>query len=56
MLRYAALFLVVAIIAATFAFGGVVSMITGVATGVFFLFLLLFMGSLILGLSTPLEK
>lgn len=56
MLRYSALFLVVAIIAATFAFGGVASMFAGVATGVFFLFLVLFIGSLILGLNTSGKK
>jgi uncharacterized membrane protein YtjA (UPF0391 family) len=51
MLRYAAIFLVMAIIAAAFAFGGVVSLVAAVAKGMFFLFLVLFLGTLVIGLT-----
>jgi uncharacterized membrane protein YtjA (UPF0391 family) len=51
MLRYAAIFLVVAIIAAAYAFGGVTSMPATISKGLFLLFLILFMGSLVIGLT-----
>jgi uncharacterized membrane protein YtjA (UPF0391 family) len=56
MLRYAAIFLVITIVAATYAFGGVASMAAAIAKGLFVLFLMLFMGTLILGLSVPRKK
>jgi uncharacterized membrane protein YtjA (UPF0391 family) len=51
MLSYAAIFLVMAIITAAFAFGGVVSLVAAVAKGMFFLFLVLFLGTLVIGLT-----
>jgi uncharacterized membrane protein YtjA (UPF0391 family) len=52
MLHYALVFLVVAIVAALFGFGGIVSVATGIAKILFFVFLIGFVISLILGLST----
>lgn len=49
MLRWAAIFLVVAIVAAVFGFGDLSAGAAGIAQVLFFLFLLLFVGSLILG-------
>jgi len=49
MLRYSVIFLVIAIIAAAFGFGGVMSMASSIARVLFFFFLVLFVGSLALG-------
>lgn len=49
MLRWAAIFLVIAIIAAVFGFGDLSAGAAGIAKILFFLFLLLFVGSLVLG-------
>ncbi|MGD8374904.1 MAG: DUF1328 domain-containing protein [Acidobacteriota bacterium] len=50
MLRWAVLFLLIAIIAAVFGFGGIATASVGIAKILFFLFIILFLGSLILGL------
>jgi len=50
MLRWALLFLVVAIIAAVFGFGGIASASAGIAKLLFFVFLALFVVSLVMGL------
>lgn len=49
MLNYAILFLVVALIAAAFGFGGIAGAATGIAQVLFFVFLVLFLVSLFLG-------
>ncbi len=49
MLRWAAIFLVIAIVAAVFGFGDLSAGAAGIAKVLFFLFLLLFVGSLVLG-------
>ncbi|MGD9965904.1 MAG: DUF1328 domain-containing protein [Hyphomonadaceae bacterium] len=51
MLSWALIFFVVAIIAAVFGFGGIASASAGVAQVLFFLFLVLFVVSLIMGLA-----
>lgn len=48
MLSYALSFLVVAVIAALFGFGGIASASAGIAQILFFVFLILFVGTLIL--------
>lgn len=53
MLRWAILFLVVALIAALFGFGGVVDVGMGAAKILFFVFLVLFVISLIMGNRAP---
>jgi uncharacterized membrane protein YtjA (UPF0391 family) len=53
MLRYAVIFLVVALIAAFFGFAGVTSVAVDAAKILFFVFLVLFAVSLILGRRTP---
>jgi uncharacterized membrane protein YtjA (UPF0391 family) len=53
MLRWAILFLVIAIIAAIFGFGGVVAVATDAAKILFFVFLVLFVVALILGRRPP---
>jgi uncharacterized membrane protein YtjA (UPF0391 family) len=50
MLTWAIIFLVVALIAAVFGFGGVASAATGIAKVLFFIFVVLFIISLIFGL------
>ncbi|MHB9029910.1 MAG: DUF1328 domain-containing protein [Candidatus Latescibacterota bacterium] len=50
MLTWAIIFLVVALIAAVFGFGGVASAATGIAKVLFFIFVVLFVISLIFGL------
>jgi len=50
MLHYAVVFLVVALIAALFGFGGIAAGAVEIAQTLFFLFLALFVVSLILGL------
>ena len=50
MLYYAAVFFVVAIVAAIFGFGGIAAGAIGIAKILFFVFLVLFLGSLIWGL------
>jgi uncharacterized membrane protein YtjA (UPF0391 family) len=52
MLRWALLFLVVAIIAALFGFGGVAGISVDIARILFFVFLVLFVVSLLLGRRT----
>jgi len=51
MLSWALIFFVVAIIAAVFGFGGIASASTGIAQILFFLFLVLFVVSLIMGMA-----
>lgn len=50
MLRYAVIFFVVAIIAALFGFGGIAAGATEIAKILFFVFLVLFVVSLVAGL------
>jgi uncharacterized membrane protein YtjA (UPF0391 family) len=50
MLYWAAVFLVIALVAGLFGFGGVASASVGIAQFLFFLFVVLFAASLILGL------
>jgi len=52
MLRYALIFFVVAIVAAIFGFGGVYQAASSIAQILFFLFIVLFLVSLIAGLVT----
>ena len=49
MLRWAVVFLIVAIIAAVFGFGGIAAAATDIARILFFVFLVLFIVALILG-------
>lgn len=51
MLSWALIFFVIAIIAAVFGFGGIASASAGIAQILFFLFLVLFVVSLIMGLA-----
>ncbi|GAB4507183.1 MAG: hypothetical protein Tsb0026_01670 [Sulfuricaulis sp.] len=50
MLKYAAIFLVIAIIAAIFGFGGIAAGATEIAKILFFVFLIIFAVTLIMGL------
>jgi len=50
MLRYAAIFFVIAIIAAVFGFGGIAAGATEIAKVLFFIFLVVFLITLLLGL------
>ncbi len=50
MLRWAVIFFVVAIIAAVFGFGNIAESATGIAKLLFFLFVVLFVVSLLVGL------
>lgn len=50
MLRYAAIFLVIAIVAAVFGFGGIAAGATEIAKILFFVFLVIFAVTLLLGL------
>ncbi len=50
MLRYAVIFFVVAIVAALFGFGGIAAGATEIAKVLFFIFLVLFIVSLVAGL------
>ncbi|MEP6656196.1 MAG: DUF1328 domain-containing protein [Betaproteobacteria bacterium] len=50
MLRYAAIFFVIAMVAALFGFGGVAAGATEIAKVLFYLFLILFLAALIRGL------
>lgn len=50
MLRWAAVFLVISIIAAVFGFGGISAAAAGIAKLLFFVFLALFVLALIIGL------
>ena len=52
MLRLAIVFLIVALIAALFGFGGIVEVATDIAVILFFVFIVLFVLSLIAGLLT----
>jgi uncharacterized membrane protein YtjA (UPF0391 family) len=52
MLSYSLIFLVVAILAALFGFGGIVSVATGIAKILFFVFLIGFVISLVMGLAS----
>ena len=49
MLYWAAVFFVIAVIAAVFGFGGIAAASTGIAKILFFIFLVLFLVSLIFG-------
>ena len=51
MLRWSAIFLVIALVAAAFGFGGIAVAAAGIAKILFFVFLVLFLISLIGGLS-----
>jgi uncharacterized membrane protein YtjA (UPF0391 family) len=53
MLRWAVMFLVVALVAALFGFGGVASVGIDAARILFFVFLVLFVISLVMGNRTP---
>lgn len=53
MLHYSVIFLVVALIAAAFGFGGIASTATEIAKILFFVFLAIFVISLLLGRRTP---
>jgi uncharacterized membrane protein YtjA (UPF0391 family) len=50
MLRYAAIFFVIAIVAAVFGFGGIAAGATEIAKVLFFIFLIVFVVTLVLGL------
>ena len=52
MLHYAVVFLVIALIAAVFGFGGIAVASAGIAKIIFFLFLILFVVSLLMGRRT----
>ena len=52
MLRWAAIFLVIAIIAAVFGFGNIAGTASGIASLLFWVFLVLFVVSLLFGLIT----
>lgn len=51
MLRWALIFFIVAIVAAIFGFGGIASATAGIAQVLFFVFLAVFVISLLLGLA-----
>jgi uncharacterized membrane protein YtjA (UPF0391 family) len=53
MLRWAIVFLIVAIVAAVFGFGGVAAAATDIARILFFVFLVLFVVALIFGRGRP---
>ena len=48
MLRYAIIFLAVALVAALFGFGGIAGAAAGIAEILFYIFIVLFLGSLLL--------
>ncbi len=50
MLYYAGIFFIIALVAAVFGFGGIAAGAVGIAKILFFIFLILFIGSLIMGL------
>lgn len=50
MLKWAVIFLVVALVAALFGFGGIAAAATDIARILFFIFLVLFLISLVMGL------
>ncbi len=50
MLRYAAIFFVIALVAAVFGFGGIAAGATEIAKILFFVFLIIFVITLVLGL------
>jgi uncharacterized membrane protein YtjA (UPF0391 family) len=52
MLRWALAFFIVALVAAFFGFGGIAAASTGIAKFLFFLFVILFAISVVLGLTT----
>ena len=52
MLRWSLIFLIVAMIAALFGFGGIASSAAGIAQVLFFIFIVLFVVGLLLGLMT----
>ena len=52
MLRYSLLFFVIAIVAAFFGFGGIAGEATGIAKVLFFIFVVVFAISLLIGLVT----
>ncbi|HTP83487.1 MAG TPA: DUF1328 domain-containing protein [Alphaproteobacteria bacterium] len=50
MLNWALVFLVIALVAAAFGFGGIAAAATNIAQTLFFIFLVLFLVSLVMGL------
>lgn len=50
MLRYAAIFFIIAVVAAVFGFGGIAAGAVDIAKILFFIFLVLFVISLVMGL------
>ena len=52
MVRYALLFFIVAIVAGVFGFGSIVSAATGIAVLLFWIFVAMFLVSLVLGISS----
>ena len=50
MLRWAIAFFIIAIIAAVFGFGGIAAAASGIAQTLFYIFLVLFLVSLVIGL------
>lgn len=56
MLRWSVLFFIVAIIAGVFGFGGVASASASAAQILFYVFLAMFVGSLLLGSSKKIER
>jgi uncharacterized membrane protein YtjA (UPF0391 family) len=53
MLRWAVLFLIVAIVAAVFGFGGIAAAATDIARILFFVFVVLFIIALVMGYRRP---
>jgi uncharacterized membrane protein YtjA (UPF0391 family) len=51
MLRWAAIFLIISLVAAAFGFGGVASAAAGIAKVLFFIFIVLFVVALVMGLA-----
>jgi len=52
MLRWALIFMVIALVAALFGFGGIAGTASGIATTLFWVFVVLFLISLLVGLAT----
>lgn len=52
MLRYAAIFFIIAIIAAIFGFGGITAGAAAIAKALFFVFLVMFVVALFLGMTS----
>jgi len=56
MLRWALIFFVVSMVAAAFGFGGISSSAAGMAEILFYVFIILFVGSLLMGLASRGDK